>query len=154
MHSIQQDAHARLRDVALRTQVFLTPAPWLLRLNPRPCNFSNPAARQARPLLEALNKLNAKDFAGQLHTRFKVQVDNSSLVELELAEVNERPTSPKIELFSLIFRGPVTPRLAQRIHPLEHDALGKLEIFLTPIGLGESGTLYEAVFHRFTKPQP
>ena len=105
-------------------------------------------------IVETLDKLNAKIFTGQLHTRFKVHVGNPGPVELELTEVNERTTSPKVELFSLIFRGPVTPRLVQRIHPLEHDSLGKFELFLTPVGLDENGTLYEAVFHRLAKPQP
>ena len=74
---------------------------------------------------------------------------------LELIEVMERDPSPKIELFSLQFRGPAAPRLPQQIHRLEHDKLGAFEIFLTAIGADpEQGILYESVFHRFRKPTP
>jgi hypothetical protein len=103
---------------------------------------------------EKLDQFNAKVFSEQLHTRFKVHVDARGPLELELAEVNERTTSPQIELFTLIFRGPVTPRLMQQTHQLEHGTLGTFDIFLTPVGLDGNGTLYEAVFHRFSKPQP
>lgn len=104
-------------------------------------------------MVETLDKFNARTFSEQLHTRFKVHAGNPDLLELELAEVNERPTSPKVELFSLIFHGPVAPRLPQSIHHLEHDKLGKFELFLTPVGLEEDRILYEAVFHRLIKPQ-
>jgi hypothetical protein len=48
--------------------------------------------------------------------------------------------------FSLTFRGPLEPPLAQAIYALEHAELGVLEIFVVPIGQDASGTLYEAVF--------
>ena len=103
--------------------------------------------------MEKLDQLNAKVFSQQLHTKFKVHVDSRGPLELELAEVNERQTAPRIELFSLIFRGPAVPRLMQQTHRLEHGELGTFDIFLTPVGLDDKGTLYEAVFHRFGKPQ-
>jgi hypothetical protein len=51
--------------------------------------------------------------------------------------------------FSLIFRGPRDPTLAQRIHPVEHPTLGTLTIFLVPIGPeGDPTELhYQAVFN-------
>jgi hypothetical protein len=45
-----------------------------------------------------------------------------------------------------VFRGPAEVVLPQKIYPLEHEALGKLEIFLVPIGPDEAGMCYEAVF--------
>jgi hypothetical protein len=48
--------------------------------------------------------------------------------------------------FSLTFRGPIEPVLAQAIYRLEHAELGALEIFIVPIGNDAAGTLYEAVF--------
>jgi hypothetical protein len=54
-----------------------------------------------------------------------------------------RPRSP----FSLVFRGPLSPVMPQRTYPLEHPALGRLEIFLVPIGPDASGMRYEAVFN-------
>ena len=46
------------------------------------------------------------------------------------------------ELVRLLFRGPSLPILPQRIYPLEHAALGRLELFIVPIGPGQ----YEAIF--------
>ena len=48
--------------------------------------------------------------------------------------------------FSLVFRGPVDPVVAQSIRPLAHDELGELEIFLVPIRQDAEGTEYQAVF--------
>ena len=99
-----------------------------------------------------LEDLNAKLFSEQLHSQFKVHQDNTAPILLELTEVAESSQSPNMELFSLSFRGPFRPRLDQQTHRLEHEKLGEFEIFLTPISADQqSGTLYEAVFHRFRK---
>jgi hypothetical protein len=46
----------------------------------------------------------------------------------------------------LLFRGPRTPVLPQRIYRLEHAVMGPLEIFLVPIGPDAEGMRYQAVF--------
>ena len=46
------------------------------------------------------------------------------------------------EPFRLLFRGPSRPILPQRTYALEHAELGRLEIFIVPIGPGQ----YEAIF--------
>jgi hypothetical protein len=99
---------------------------------------------------DPLLQLNAKSFAAQLHTRFKVQ-DGAHPSEVELVEVVEPATPEHVELFILHFRGPRAPRLDQRIHHLEHEVVGVFDIFLTPIGADEQSTDYEAVFHRLRK---
>jgi hypothetical protein len=48
--------------------------------------------------------------------------------------------------FSLVFRGPPEPALAQRIYRLEHPVLGSLEIFVVPIARDAGARSYEAVF--------
>jgi hypothetical protein len=48
--------------------------------------------------------------------------------------------------FSLEFLGPPGPLLPQRIYCLEHPRLGRLEIFLVPLGREDRGVRYEAVF--------
>ena len=97
-----------------------------------------------------LNNLNLNIFREHLNTGFRVQDGNAGKIQLQLVDAVEGNTSPNIELFSLYFRGPFTPQLAQQTHPLEHEKLGLIEIFLTPIEADqEKGTLYEAVFHRF-----
>lgn len=99
-----------------------------------------------------LENLSAGIFREQLHSKFNVQQEKGGAIPLELVDVVENDTSPKMEVFSLYFRGPFSPRLGQQIHRLEHDSLGTLEIFLTPIEADrENGTVYESVFHRFRK---
>ena len=99
-----------------------------------------------------LDDLNAKIFREQLRSQFKAQQDPTGTITLELVDVVENDLSPKMELFSLQFRGPFRPRLDQQTHHLEHEKLGEFEIFLTPISADQqNGTIYEAVFHRFRK---
>jgi hypothetical protein len=98
--------------------------------------------------------LNAKIFREQLNSHFKVQHDVTETTALELVDVVESDSSPKMELFSLSFRGPFRPRLNQQTHRMEHEKLGEFEIFLTPISADQqNGTVYEAVFHRFRKSE-
>lgn len=69
--------------------------------------------------------------------------------ELALAEVkrlgHRRADAPR-DPFSLLFRGLPGLHLPQGIHRLEHASLGALEIFITQIGDGPQGSLFEAVF--------
>jgi hypothetical protein len=100
-----------------------------------------------------LDNLNAKVFREQLHSQFKVHQDNNATVTLELVDTIESDLSPKMELFSLHFRGPFRPLLSQRTYRLDHEKLGDFEILLTPISADQqNGAVYEAVFHRFRKP--
>jgi hypothetical protein len=99
-----------------------------------------------------LENLSASIFREQLHSQFNVHQEKGGAIPLELVDVVENDTSPKMEVFSLYFRGPFSPRLGQQIHCLEHDRLGAVEVFLTPIEADrENGTVYESVFHRFRK---
>ena len=102
----------------------------------------------------SLESLNSKIFSEQLHTQFRLLREGAEPLPLELIEVRESDPSPKIELFSLHFRGPAAPRMAQQIHMLEHDKLGRFGIFLTAIAGDEQGITYESVFHRFRKTAP
>ena len=96
-----------------------------------------------------LEHLNSQVFREQLHTKFTAVSTTAPPVTLELVEVLERDDSPQMEFFALHWLGPITPRLAQQIHRLDHEVLGSVEIFLTPISADQVGTLYEAIFHRF-----
>lgn len=101
-----------------------------------------------------LDSLNAKIFREQLHSQFKVHHDSTGTITLELVDVVENDLSPKMELFSLQFRGPAAPRVAQHIHTLEHDKLGRFDIFLTAVAGDAQSITYESVFHRFRKTAP
>jgi hypothetical protein len=74
-------------------------------------------------------------------------------VALELVEVNEANYSPRLENFSLLFRGPLEPVFPQCIYRLSHATLGGIELFLVPLGPDGQGMRYEAVFNRF-RPDP
>ena len=97
-----------------------------------------------------LEKLTYSDFFARVGEEFRVATGEVA-VALVLSEVTDlaRPESPspRRKPFSLIFRGPFRPQLVQRIWPLEHAALGTLEIFLVPIGPDAEGVRYEAVFN-------
>src|SRR5579883_2343392 len=101
-----------------------------------------------------LRELNSQIFSQHLHTKFNVKNGDGAPLVLELTAVEERSTSPKIELFFLRFVGPQAPRLAQRIHQMQHEALGSIELFVTAVGADERGIEYEVVFHSVRKSQP
>jgi hypothetical protein len=48
--------------------------------------------------------------------------------------------------FSLVFRAHTRLRLPQGTYPLTHDKLGRLDIFLVPVGQDADGLLLEAIF--------
>ena len=102
---------------------------------------------------DATVKLDGKAFAAQLHTQFKVNTADGAPMVVELFEVLEPQSPPQIELFLLHFRGPLAPRLPQRIHQFDHEKLGAFDLFITAIGADEKGIAYEAVFNRLRKPQ-
>ena len=84
---------------------------------------------------------------------FSIDAGDAGTIELVLAEA--RPFDADVgalpegtrQPFTLRFRGPLEPVLAQQICPLDNDAIGRLEIFIVPLGRDESGTDYEAVFN-------
>jgi len=91
--------------------------------------------------------INFEVFAAQLNTPFRLKLAEAPAVELRLVEANDHST-PRQEMFSLHFQGPREPFLPQATYPLEHDQLGPLAIFLVPIGGGENGFRYEAIYNR------
>jgi hypothetical protein len=96
-----------------------------------------------------LDKLTRDQFAGYLRQSFRLRSETSAF-DLELIEVRNLagPLSPSgREPFALLFRGPAEPILPQRIYPLEHAGLGKLDVFLVPVGPDDQGMRYEAVFN-------
>lgn len=88
-----------------------------------------------------LGALTLETFAGRVGESFAFES-----MELKLHEAEPVAGSGERSAFSLIFRGPTEPMLAQGIHPLEHAELGRLEIFLVPLGRDASGAQYQAIF--------
>jgi hypothetical protein len=90
-----------------------------------------------------LATLTADDFAPLRGDRFRIVPAEGTAFDAELVDVTEIPREPGGRTpFSLVFRGGPDPPLSQRIHRVEHGALGALEIFLVPIAADR----YEAVF--------
>jgi hypothetical protein len=90
------------------------------------------------------------DFFERVGEGFRVPFAGGA-IEITLLEVTSLARAdhagPRRAPFSLIFRGPLRPALVQHTWPLEHPALGRLEVFLVPIGPDASGMRYEAVFN-------
>ena len=97
--------------------------------------------------------LNSQSFAKYLRTAFQVRTSESDRAPLELIEVHDLNYSPKLEQFSLIFVGALTPALPQRLYDMEHEHLGSLQLFLVPLGPDSEGKRmrYEAAFNRFRR---
>jgi hypothetical protein len=92
------------------------------------------------------------DFVPCLGTEFRIADEPDGAMALELVEAKHLPSqpgTPRPAPFSLIFRGPQDRPLDQRIYTLEHDQLGRLEIFLVHIGPGTDGRglNYQAIFN-------
>jgi hypothetical protein len=91
------------------------------------------------------------EFLENLESKFRLHLDDSEQVELELFEVSERKTAQRQEIFSIEFRCPSSVVLPQRTYRLDHDKLGQFDLFLVPIRKDDQGVYYEAVFNRTLK---
>src|SRR5581483_3549089 len=99
-----------------------------------------------------VDKLDSKAFSEHLNSEFKLSLPDAAPLVLRLLQVNERDAGPRLEQFSLFFRGPREPYLQQSIYSLQHDKLGTIELFLVPVGIEQDGIQYECAFNRFRKP--
>jgi hypothetical protein len=95
-----------------------------------------------------LENLSRADFAEHLNTKFRINVEGSAPLELEMVEAKELGKAPRQEQFSVVFRGSNEFFLNQGTYPLQHDAMGMLHLFLVPVGKQEDGFYYEAAFNR------
>ncbi|MEM5775262.1 MAG: hypothetical protein AAGU05_09700 [Anaerolineaceae bacterium] len=93
-------------------------------------------------------ELPARDaFFACVHTRFSALNVEPQPVDLELIEVSEVRERARQAVFSLIFLGPADGLLPQHIYNLRHETLGEMDLFLVPVGKGERGFEYQAVFN-------
>lgn len=102
----------------------------------------------------ASGQLVFEQFAEQLNTVFSLRTGLRAS-RLLLVEANRLPATAagsddaRNERFCLLFRGPPHQPFAQNTYAFEHPRLGRLDIFIVPIGSTE-GTphcYYEAVFN-------
>ena len=90
----------------------------------------------------------ASTFAEHLNSTFRLHHKPATTV-LELVAVSDGSTQGHVN-FSLLFRGPHQPLVPQRIYPMEHDRLGRFDLFIVPVKRDAHGLYYEAVFNRVT----
>jgi hypothetical protein len=64
------------------------------------------------------------------------------LVKVEMAGESGRAGGA----FSLLFAAPAGTKLPQAIYPVTHPSLGRMEIFLVPVGPLAGGVGYQAIF--------
>lgn len=88
------------------------------------------------------------EFYDCLNSAFRVISPVAERMELVLIQVSELARSHGQETFSILFQGPLAPRLLQGICSLEHDRLGQQDIFIVPVSENQQGICYEAVFNR------
>ena len=93
--------------------------------------------------------LTHEEFTKNANTKFYVQMEGNSRVELELTSISELKLYPQQEEFALEFRGPLDTFLGQGIRDFTHDKMGQFELFIVPIKQDAQGFYYEAVFNRF-----
>jgi len=101
-----------------------------------------------------LEKLSYTQCSECLGEPFQLHLDPELTLTLELIEatllgrrkLGEDEQSIRQKPFSLLFRGPLETELPQKIYPLEHSQLGRLDIFLVPVDRQQDGMRYEAIF--------
>jgi hypothetical protein len=102
-----------------------------------------------RDKLAAL-QLTKATFEPYVNTVFRIsdgtKVVRSTLVSVaDMGPVPDRKQAGR-ECFVIKFKG--TRPLAQNTYRIEHDALGKFELFLVPAGRDRKGSYYQAVINR------
>ena len=118
-------------------------------------SFDGDVARPGRLQLPNRDKLPALQltkatFEPYVNTVFRIsdgtKVVRSTLVSVaDIGPVPDRKQAGK-ECFVIKFKG--TRALAQNTYRIEHDALGKFELFLVPAGRDRKGSYYQAVINR------
>lgn len=89
-------------------------------------------------------------FASVARETFDLNMGEASL-PLTLVEVTPLPAHPFPGMirppFSLIFRNASQVVLPQKLYTLKNARLGRMDIFLVPVGRDREGVLYQAVFN-------
>lgn len=87
-------------------------------------------------------------FTEHIDSKFLMHCGQGEAKELRLVSATDLGSSPRQAQFSLIFQGPADAPRFQSIFKLDHEKLGRLDLFLVPIGEDRDGIQYEAVFNR------
>ena len=90
-------------------------------------------------------------FLPYVNTVFRIYPDSSKVLKTTLVSVGDIGPVPDQkaagrECFVLKFRG--TEPLRQHTYRIEHEALGRFDLFLVPAGKNKKGVYYQAVINR------
>ena len=100
--------------------------------------------------MKNLDTVSIGDFQAWLGEKFIVEPENEDGIDLELIQVKPvglfKPDVVRRQSFSVLFRGPLEPRLTQHSYRIENVVFGKHMLFLVPVGADEEGILYDATF--------
>jgi hypothetical protein len=96
-----------------------------------------------------LRLLKAEDFSPYLNQVMYIRFEEGARLPAELLQVTELENYNKLERqpFSIVFKtAQTTAYYQQAIYTIEHPDKGDMEVFLVPLGPGNGGMKYEAVF--------
>jgi hypothetical protein len=97
-------------------------------------------------MLADIAQLTAADFEPRIDDDFRIPTPAGEIA-LKLVEVRVLGKALRQGgAFALTFMSPSGPFLPQAIYPVQHAALGTLDLFLVPLGPKDGGNSYEAVF--------
>lgn len=98
----------------------------------------------------ATGEIRFETFAAQVNSQFVARNAAGVPQSLKLVEATSRDSASG-EHFSLLFRGDGHEPLDQETYSFEHARLGRIEIFIVPIGRSTANhCYYEAVFNRLS----
>ena len=93
------------------------------------------------------------DFAKNVNTNFRVELEESGPMDLKLVSVTPRKVDPTeqagMERFSAVFAGPLDALLPQQTYHMAHPEMGEFDVFLVAIGKEADGFRYEAVYNYY-----
>ena len=93
-----------------------------------------------------LRQVRADTFERMVGNEFTSREPRTVLVLADVVRYPVQPHAPRSEPFSLVFVGDAG--LEQRIYELENPGLGRIDVFLVPLGPGPDGQArYEAAFN-------
>ncbi len=97
------------------------------------------------------DELKKQSFDPHLNTTFKVLTEAHGLLETQLVEIKDH-SNDDMETFTLLFKVPKEKFFDQKTYKIEHEKMGDIELFLTPVVSKDQDALYyESVFNRLKK---
>ena len=95
------------------------------------------------------------EFAKNVDTNFRIELEESGHMDLKLVAVTPRKIEPHeqpgMERFSAVFSGPLDFFLPQQTYHMSHPEMGEFDVFLVAIGREADGFRYEAVYNYYRK---